>query len=127
LPGSPENYQRIQHDRATSEPPVRTQGVEGYSKGAVPYNGDSERGRTGGSRNLGPTNTSQGQKRGSGGHDSDQWEGDDTNGPLQPKKRKTVSGCTNANEKRFPCIFHIGEPERFAKDLARHKHISNML
>ena len=133
LPGTPENYQRSQPferdcraDRATSEPPRRIQSVEECWKGAAPYKGDSERGRTSGAWNLGPSNTGQGQKRSSDDHDPDQWERDGPNGPLQPKKRKTVSGSTNANEKRFPCIFHIGEPERFAKDLTRHRHISNM-
>lgn len=130
LPGTPENFQRSQAferdnraDRATSEPPRRMQEC---SKEAAPYNGDSERGRTTGTWDLGPSNAGQGQKRGSDRYDPDQWDGDDSNGPLQPKKRKTVTGSTNANEKRFPCIFHIGEPERFAKDLSRHKHISNM-
>lgn len=129
LPGSPE--QALSRDevasktnRARSEPPQRSC-----------YNGE----RTAAGSHDTPNNSaiqlggawsgaSQGvsQKRSSDSSNPEEYYdgNDDGSERLQPKKRKTAP--TEAT-KRFPCIYHVGEPVQFKDDKTRYLHISNML
>ena len=131
LPGSPEQLSKdssdTKVDRALSEPPLHTSRVGDGTKQAAPYYASgNDHGVSGGVWNS--ESPGQGQKRGSDGRDFGQWEDDDGsgNGGLQPKKRKTANGNFDEVEKRFPCIYHIGDPMQFKTHVARHRHISNM-
>lgn len=130
LPGSPEQLSKdgseTKVDRALSEPPLRTSlAGEGPKQTAPYYASGNGYGTSGVVWNS--TSSGQGQKRGSDGRDFGQLGEDDGdgNGTLQPKKRKTAGGNSEV-EKRFPCIYHIGDPVQFKTDVARHRHISNM-
>ena len=133
LPGSPDLLEEdpsspfsVIIERAESEPPLT---FERWAEAPVKQNGQyygnanvSGGGleRTGGSGRLG-------QKRGTWERNS--GEEDDEDGPgrnFQPKKRRVAAGSSADDEKRFPCVCYVGEPVRFASDVTRHKHISNM-
>jgi hypothetical protein len=131
LPGSPEQLSKdgseVKVDRALSEPPLRTSRVgDGPKQAALYYASGNGHGTAGGVWNS--ASPVQGQKRGSDGRDFGEWGEDDAsgNGSLQPKKRKTANGNFTEVDKRFPCIYHIGDPGQFKNDVARHRHISNM-
>lgn len=131
LPGTPEQLSKdgsdAKVDRALSEPPLRTSRAGDGTKQVAPYDRSSNGHSTSGGA-WSSVSPCQGQKRGSDGRDCGQWEEEDGsgNGGLQPKKRKTANGNSTDMEKRFPCIYHIGDPVRFKTDVARHRHISNM-
>ena len=115
--------------RAKSEPPQCTD-ISGASLFIQVARNDANGRGSGGHGSLGgqaSRNGNESYKRRieERGFDGDDNDGDPKRG-LNPKRRKIEAASIHEDSKRFPCICHIGEPERFANDVAKHKHISNM-
>ena len=130
LPGSPEQLSKddtlARVNRAISEPPYRTCGTGDWANRTNPYGGPDTNTPSHAAWNA--ASYAVGQKRANIDRDSGGWNDDeeDENGGLQPRKRKKGPKTATEVEKRFPCIYHVGEPEQFKTDTTRYPHISNM-
>lgn len=133
LPGSPEQLSKDttqggspMADRALSEPPKRRTALVDDSIRTMAYYPDGTSG-AGGISGAWDCGASKGQKRGNNAGDSgESHEEHSSNGGIASKKRKVAGGNGTEKVKRFPCIFHIGDPARFGGDTSKHQHISNM-
>ncbi|KAK4504450.1 hypothetical protein PRZ48_005366 [Zasmidium cellare] len=61
-------------------------------------------------------------------HDPDGSDKQSSNDQCPLRKRRKKDSKTGSNaEGRFPCIFHVGEPERYPEDDKKYEHISQMM
>lgn len=129
LPGSPEEMPKDEMaavvDRAMSGQPDRLSRGDYAKQAGAGYPDSSGSSTAGMGWSFG--SHSQGQKRASDGRLSGQWQEDeaDENDNLQPKKRKMAAGPAEV-EKRFPCIYYVGNPVQFKSDATKYQHISNL-
>ena len=116
--------------RARSEPPPRTEvfGEFSFTQNSPGSANPGSYGRPGTGGPQASLSNNRGQKRsnenGQSGRDPNDRDNDDGNAGC--KRLKPSSAGNGDEEKKFPCVCHIGEPERFGDDTMRHKHISNL-
>lgn len=67
------------------------------------------------------------QERAENGNGSEDGYGSDLDRPPGGKRRKVDDPPAREKRERFPCIFHVGEPERFERHYQKYEHISQLM
>ena len=77
--------------------------------------------------NFQPTSSSQKKRRRDGTENEEGGQREDERNESNIKRRKILAQEAHKRNARFPCIFHVGEPDQYPTHAKRYEYISNLL